>query len=50
MGREEKRSRERATKLLAKRLKREPTEKEIEKELADLRKAQGLTSRRDRKV
>jgi hypothetical protein len=50
MGREEKRTRERVTRLLAKRLKREPTEEEIEKELTDLHKAQGLAPRRDRKL
>ena len=33
MGREEKRLRERTVKLLTKRLQREPTEEEIEKEI-----------------
>ncbi len=49
MGREEKRVRERAAKQLMKRLRREPTEEEIENELAGLRKAQGLVSHQDRK-
>ncbi|MBN1858127.1 hypothetical protein JW848_02865 [Candidatus Bipolaricaulota bacterium] len=49
MGREEKRVRERTSKQLMKRLRRKPTEEEIENELASLRKAQGLVSHRDPK-
>ncbi len=50
MGREEKRLRERATKQLTKRLQREPTEEEIDKEIENFHKAQGLAPSRDRKV
>lgn len=50
MGREEKRLRERATKLLAKKLQREPTEEEIDKEIENHRKAQGLAPNRDRRA
>ena len=50
MGREEKRLRERATKLLTKKLQREPTEEEIDKEIERHRKAQGLTPNRDRRA
>ena len=49
MGREEKRLRERVTKQLTKRLRHEPTEEEIDRELKSLRKTQGLASPRDRK-
>ncbi|MFC2078825.1 hypothetical protein ACFLSZ_02480 [Candidatus Bipolaricaulota bacterium] len=50
MGREEKRLRERTVKLLTKRLQREPTEEETDKEIESLRKAQGaITAHRDRK-
>jgi hypothetical protein len=48
MGREDKRFRERATTHLTKRLRRKPTEEEIEKEVVALREAQGLDPRRDR--
>jgi DNA-directed RNA polymerase specialized sigma subunit len=50
MGREEKRLRERTVKQLTKRLQREPTEEEIDKEIENFRKAQGLAPGRDRKV
>ena len=50
MGREEKRLRERAAKLLTKKLEREPTEEEIDKEVEGHRKAQGLAPNRDRRA
>ena len=50
MGREEKRLRERTVKLLTKKLRREPTEEEIDKEIESHHKAQGLAPNRDRRV
>ena len=47
MGREEKRLRERTTARLAKRLRRQPTEQEIDKEIAGLLEAQGIDSHRN---
>lgn len=50
MGREEKRLRERTIKQLTKRLQRKPTEEEIDTDIEQFRKAQGLAPNRDRKV
>ena len=50
MGREEKRIRDRTVKLLTKRLQREPTEEEIDKEVDNFRKAQGHTPNRERRT
>ena len=50
MGREAKRMRDRTVKLLTKRLQREPTEEEIDKEVENHRKAQGLAPNRDRRA
>jgi len=41
MGREEKRERERTVKHLERRLRRKPTEEEVEKALAELRRTRG---------
>jgi hypothetical protein len=47
MGREEKRLRERTTARLTKRLRRQPTEQEIDKEIAGLHEAQGIDPHRN---
>jgi len=47
VGREEKRQRERIVKQLARRLRRDPTEDEIEKALAELGQARRKSERRD---
>ncbi len=49
MGREEKRLRDRTMKQLAKRLHRQPTDEELERELAGLRRTQELASLQKRK-
>jgi hypothetical protein len=41
MGREEKRERERTVKHLERRLRRKPTEEEVEKALTELRRTRG---------
>ncbi len=50
MGREEKRLRERTVKQLTKRLQREPTDEEVEKEIENFRKAQGIAPGRNRRA
>ena len=47
MGREEKRQRERIVKQLVRRLRREPTEDEIEKALAEFRQTRRKSEGRD---
>jgi hypothetical protein len=48
MGREDKRLRARIARQLAKRLRRKPTEEELEKAIADVRQTRRKSSRRDR--
>jgi hypothetical protein len=47
MGREDKRQRERTIRQLKRRLRRKPTEEEVEKALANLRQAKRSTTARD---
>lgn len=48
MGREEKRERERTVKQLKKRLRRDPTNEEVEKALAELHETQRKRAGRER--